>query len=323
MQEITTKFIESSIAAFRAIRTFVFQKGAYPRNFDIDFWKEEDYQDPDLRRSIREEFELYLQMLVNVYFKYVKALDEATSYIESEYNNLVINSRNLEQSLKLFKGKYEEAMFVIEWQLDINKTLGNYLIPLQNHNIISSQDSRDYQKIICCIGLYYCEAVNVVCEVFDIEKPWNKNRPETIKIENSKTESTESGATVVEDGHTSQITEKNGRSETKSIKRQIPSEFAEYFNAPFKGIGGNINFYEKLVSSLTDVTRERSSYEYGKIALLIYKSNKMLQRKRPNTFREWYNYFCSIVGCEYNSSYKPTNLSANDALKKEFYYLLE
>ena len=50
MEESKTKNIESSLAAFRAIKTFVFMKGAYPRNFDTGFWDESDYEDPDLRK---------------------------------------------------------------------------------------------------------------------------------------------------------------------------------------------------------------------------------------------------------------------------------
>lgn len=42
----------------------------------------------------------------------------------------------MEQAVKLFKDKYEEAMFVIEWTMDINKTLVNYLNPLLEHEII-------------------------------------------------------------------------------------------------------------------------------------------------------------------------------------------
>lgn len=41
----------------------------------------------------------------------------------------------MEQAVKLFKDKYEEAMFVIEWTMDINKTLVNYLNPLLEHEI--------------------------------------------------------------------------------------------------------------------------------------------------------------------------------------------
>lgn len=63
MEESKTKNIESSLAAFRAIKIFVFMKGAYPRNFDTGFWDESDYEDPDLRRSMRDGYEQHLEML--------------------------------------------------------------------------------------------------------------------------------------------------------------------------------------------------------------------------------------------------------------------
>ena len=105
MEESKTKNIESSLAAFRAIKTFVFMKGAYPRNFDTGFWDESDYEDPDLRRSMRDGYEQHLEMLAFVYNNYVKALYEAIPHVESEYNSLVINSRNMEQAVKLFSLK--------------------------------------------------------------------------------------------------------------------------------------------------------------------------------------------------------------------------
>ena len=47
------------------------------------------------------------------------------------------------------------------------------------------------------------------------------------------------------------------RNEIKS--RQLSAEFADYFIAPFKGIGnGNINYYKRLEENLTDASRERS-----------------------------------------------------------------
>ena len=109
MEDSKTKYIESSLAAFRAIKTFVFIKGIYPRNFNSGFWDEEDYKNPDLRLSMRNEFEQYLEMLASVHNDYAKTLYDAMPHIESEYNNLVINSRNLEQAVKLFKEKYKEA----------------------------------------------------------------------------------------------------------------------------------------------------------------------------------------------------------------------
>ena len=51
------------------------------------------------------------------------------------------------------------------------------------------------------------------------------------------------------------------RNEIKNL--HLPKEFADYFIAPFKGIGeGNINNYEKLEASLTDKDRKRSGIEY-------------------------------------------------------------
>ena len=318
MEDNKTKYLESSIAAFRAIRSFVFQKGAYPKSFDAGTWKEEDYEDPDYRRAMRNDFEEYLELLATANNQYAKALYDAMPYVESEYNNLVINSRNMEQAIKLFKKKFEEVMFAIEWQMDINKTLKNYLVPLQSHKIILPDESKIYQDLICNIGMVHCQAVNAICEIFEMERPWNKNRPDVIKIEASQT-------TNAENEQPPQAAISDDVIQAKNVDRQrIPSEFADYFTAPFKGIGmGNIDNYAKLVSSLTDAARKRSVIEYAKIALLIYNSNKMIQRKKPNTFSEWYQYFCKIVGCEYNPSYKPSKLPITKSLEQEFHYMLD
>ena len=321
MEDNKTKYIESSLAAFRAIKSFVSQKGAYPGNFDNGTWKEEDYDDPDYRRVMREDFDDYIRLLSIIRKQYAEALCDAIPHIESEYDNLVINSRNLDQAVKLFKKKYAEVLFVIEWQWDINKILKNYLIPLGNHNIISHEDSALYQDLICNIGLIHCQAVNAICSVFEMDRPWDKNRPDVLKVEATQTESTEGTASETKEEHSSQTAMPKAESEEK---RQIPAEFAEYFSAPFKGIGqGNIDYYSRLVSSLTDAARKRSAIEYAKIALLIYNSSKILQRKKPNTFREWYQYFCKIVGCEYNPLYKPSKLPITKSLEREFNYMLD
>ena len=326
MEDSKTKYIESSLVAFRTIKSFVFQKGAYPRTFDNGMWKEEDYKDRDYRRVMRSDFEEYLELLVHVYNKYVKTLYDAMPHIESEYNNLVIDSRNMEQALKLFKDKYEEAMFVIEWEMDINKTLGNYLSPLLKHEIIHPKEADGYQEIICNIGMIYCQAVNVVCDVFSIERPWNKNRADVAQIASSQV--TEMVSAIQNEAEEPQEPQSaNGTSEQiapKTIKRELTSEFAEYFNAPFKGIGpNNINYYDRLEDSLTDPAKKRSTIEYAKIALFIYQSKKILPRKKPNTFSEWYQYFCKIVGCKYNKDYSPHKLPITQKLKEEFSYLLD
>lgn len=192
MEESKTKNIESSLAAFRAIKTFVFMKGAYPRNFDTGFWDESDYEDPDLRRSMRDGYEQHLEMLAFVYNNYVKALYEAIPHVESEYNSLVINSRNMEQAVKLFSDKYEEAIIAVENDLDTNRLLRNYLAPLREHGIITFDEGNDYQELVCRIGILYNDAVHVVCKVFGLERPWNQVMSNAKQIPNNKVEENES-----------------------------------------------------------------------------------------------------------------------------------
>ena len=192
MEESKTKNIESSLAAFRAIKTFVFMKGAYPRNFDTGFWDESDYEDSDLRRSMRDGYEQHLEMLAFVYNNYVKALYEAIPHVESEYNSLVINSRNMEQAVKLFSDKYEEAIIAVENELDTNRLLRNYLAPLKEHGIITFDEGNDYQELVCRIGILYNDAVHVVCKVFGLERPWNQVMSNAKQIPNNKVEENES-----------------------------------------------------------------------------------------------------------------------------------
>ena len=153
---------------------------------------QEDYNDPELRLSMRKEFEQYLEMLASVHNDYAKALYDATPHIESEYNYLVINSRNMEQAVMLFKEKYKEAMIVIEYEMDVNQLLLRYLAPLKKHAIITEKEGNGYQDIVCNIGMVYNNAVNVVCKVFDLELPWNHVNPNAKQIPNNKVEDNES-----------------------------------------------------------------------------------------------------------------------------------
>lgn len=42
-----------------------------------------------------------------------------------------------------------------------------------------------------------------------------------------------------------------------------------------------------------------------------------MSAKKPQTFSEWYQYFCKNVGCEYNKDYKPSNLPELKALRQK------
>ena len=222
MEDCKTKYIESSLAAFRAIKTFIFIKGIYPRNFNTGFWDEEDYNDPELRLSMRKEFEQYLEMLASVHNDYAKALYDATPHIESEYNYLVINSRNMEQAVMLFKEKYKEAMIVIEYEMDVNQLLFRYLAPLKKHAIITEKEGDGYQEIICNIGMVYNNAVNVVCKVFDLELPWNHINPNAKQITHHRTDTQDSSAQNTE-GFDDSCSEGEGNGNQNNMNHYLSS----------------------------------------------------------------------------------------------------
>lgn len=222
MEDCKTKYIESSLAAFRAIKTFIFLKGIYPRNFNTGFWDEEDYNDPELRLSMRKEFEQYLEMLASVHNDYAKALYDATPHIESEYNYLVINSRNMEQAVMLFKEKYKEAMIVIEYEMDVNQLLFRYLAPLKKHAIITEKEGDGYQEIICNIGMVYNNAVNVVCKVFDLELPWNHINPNAKQITHHRTDTQDSSAQNTE-GFDDSCSEGEGNGNQNNMNHYLSS----------------------------------------------------------------------------------------------------
>ena len=97
------------------------------------------------------------------------------------------------------------------------------------------------------------------------------------------------------------------------------AELKEYFTLAFKGGGnGNIDYFTNNL--LPDLKVDRSDKDFARIAYMIYSNGKLQASMRPNTFKEWYQKFCELVGCGFHE-YKPNALNPDDRLKKAFYYL--
>lgn len=172
MEGNQTQNIEKSLNALRAIKLTVYSKGFYPGNFDTDFWEEKDFEDSSLRQSMREEFERYIELYVELNNKHVIALQESAAELESEYNQIVVSSVNLEQALKHFREQYRAALLNIEQECDLNKVLLRYLNPLKKHGIITMNESSGYQDVLSNIGWIYCRAADYICNQFNIKRPW-------------------------------------------------------------------------------------------------------------------------------------------------------
>jgi hypothetical protein len=107
-------------------------------------------------------------------------------------------------------------------------------------------------------------------------------------------------------------------------RKQILADFSYHFIASFRGIGyEKIDYYKELEKKIIIEGEKRSAFEHAKIACLLYFSKYMNDNKRPQTFKKWYQYYCDVVGCEFNRHYKPSKLKLkdNDRLKNELDFL--
>ena len=59
--------------------------------------------------------------------------------------------------------------------------------------------------------------------------------------------------------------------------------------------------------------------DFARIALMLYESSNMICK--PKAFKEWYKFFCKVVGCRYVKSYHPHNVGRYENMKRVFYYV--
>jgi len=89
-------------------------------------------------------------------------------------------------------------------------------------------------------------------------------------------------------------------------------------------------FYNKQNVSLTDYFTENlipdlkknfTGKQFAAIALLIYNSDKIRKKVRPNSFNSWLITFCSLVGIKYTNYKQSVIKNISDKLAEVFYYL--
>lgn len=105
----------------------------------------------------------------------------------------------------------------------------------------------------------------------------------------------------------------------KQIERIINEEaLKKYFTSSFKGAGNNgFNYFDYLIE---DIKKVRNPKNAARMALIIYRSDKMIKTQKPNTFKEWHRLFCEMTGCDYSPDYKPSNLDT-DSMESKLSYL--
>ncbi len=107
----------------------------------------------------------------------------------------------------------------------------------------------------------------------------------------------------------------------KNVKPQRiinAEELRKYFRPQFKGMGnGNLNQFDTLISELET---ERIGKEFAQIALMIYVSSKLNDRK-PKNFKAWYTIFCNCIGCEQKKFHPKDLRKPTESLSRLFSFL--
>ena len=168
-----TKNIEVAIEAFRTIKKAVQEYGFCPRELKTMPLDEEDIDNPALRQRLRNYFDEYANIYVAIYNRVLPALIESMRNIESEYNYLTINSRNLKKALDLFTSKISESLIDLEGISKKSGYMKFFIGPLRSHSIISPEEADMYFQKLNDISWNYCQAAIHIRDVFKIKQPWS------------------------------------------------------------------------------------------------------------------------------------------------------
>lgn len=320
---IGTPLWDEFVKNLKEVKLTVEDMGFMPSVFPSG--KELQAMTDEQKSVIEQEFRKFYNCYAEIWTKVVhNNMFVNVEKVNEEIRNLYYsNYVNLEVILNKIGDDFLKYIINMSELCDIRKIRTRYLDLLVKYRITAPDNAIRYNDFLCRIGLEYIYCINYLTDNFD-SRVFNEAQKKEIKrmilysadiLEENLSET----PTIIDLDNKFKNKIESLHDEIKA--RQLPKEFADYFIASFKGFSpGSINYYKRLEENLTDVTKERSVIEYAKIAFLIYNSKKM-SAKKPQTFNAWYQYFCKIVGCEYNKGYKPSKLKDTDGLEREFSFL--
>jgi len=112
------------------------------------------------------------------------------------------------------------------------------------------------------------------------------------------------------------------KSEPNTPKKEADNQpqydkLRDFFVPAFKGMNGGVDFFTSMVNNLKT---PRSGKEIAQIAFMAYGGGR-LNRRKPNTFREWHRLFCDCLVLKH-VTYDPNKLKKiSENLKNLFNYL--
>lgn len=108
----------------------------------------------------------------------------------------------------------------------------------------------------------------------------------------------------------------------RGTKRQVKAhvnrdELGIYFNAVFKGLRGNPDYFSELVKEIESLT---TPTDLGRVAYLIHNSNQYVIKRHTN-FTEWIRTFFEIVGVRCPKDVRENKYKPNNTFQNRFYFL--
>ena len=109
-----------------------------------------------------------------------------------------------------------------------------------------------------------------------------------------------------------------GNAATNDVVTKVDAErLGSYFNAKFKGVGNNYNYFDDMVK---DIQAIKLAKELAMIAVMIYDCRRYFIQ-RPSTFAAWLREFFEMIGRDCPKDHHKNKYTPNERIKRTFHYL--
>lgn len=315
IEKSETKNIEIAIDAFRTIKKAVQEYGFLPRSFITTPLDDEDMNNPALKQRLRNVFDEYAGIYYAIYNQVLPTLTKSMRNIESEYNYMTINSRNLKKALELFTSKITENLFDFESVCKKSRYIMLFIAPLRKNAIISAEEADMYCQIMDNVGYNYCQSAMHMREVFNMKQPWSTQDwdEEREKLESTIIMKDDSRIENV-DNHTNNSTNFQGMKSFDLIEgKDIPFDKVYKFLIDSKSI---INVDKEYFINCVTHAYFNKLYETGKHINILY----VIRILEDYYGKEWRNTVCKSIGIE---TKRVTQDAPKSGFSSTFYEILK
>jgi hypothetical protein len=237
--------------------------------------------------------------------------------LKNEFWNICPDLKNMSEYLDVMWIKYKDVMKRIE---DIPDRFDKNIYKALNKLLDSGIIDMDYADKICYNLYFIAKRYNFKIElIINIYKTFRKMSKQSVKTDIEQPQHYNFTKLLTEQNMQIQDTLRQEEKDIIQFTDEKKNILKSYFISQFKGLGNKtINYFDENL--IIDLQKKRTGKEYAAIAKMIHESKNATQSLRQKTFTKWHKEFCDILDVNY-TTYKRSQITITDALKREFYYL--